>query len=135
MLWPGSGGFDGLTLFVTLRILVVTVGDAPELRLPVAIVLDLLLAAAFAVLSLWCGLAWTEYELKLGEILLVFKGRSPDGLELGGSPYFWALHTAFLPTCFYLLRLAKYSDLGRRARHAVPLHVNMGHVSIIRESQ
>ena len=94
--------FDGLTLVATFWILSKAVGETKRLPVIVVVVLDLVVAALFACLSLWCALVFTDRELGISQVLHVLMARSPDGNRLELGPYFLAMHTTFLPTFLYL---------------------------------
>lgn len=94
--------FDGLTMVTTLAILRWAIARKVAFRIPLAIGIDIFLCAVLACGSLYFGLYLSDYRLSMGEVVLVLFGRVPDnaGFELG--PCFWAMHTTFLPTMFYL---------------------------------
>jgi hypothetical protein len=94
--------FDGLTMALTFTILSRALSKDGLLRLPMGILLDIVLAAIFAVLSLFLGVALTEKALGLAEILYILIGRSSDNSHFEFSPYFWVMHTTFIPTLLYL---------------------------------
>jgi hypothetical protein len=94
--------FDGATFMATIWFITWAIRDRPLVRIPIAIAADIALGAVFACLSLYIGLAETEHSLSLGEILNVLIAKSPDGTAFEIGPYFWAMHTAFLPTIAYL---------------------------------
>jgi len=87
---------------VTFAILSWAMKRAGVLRIPVAIFLDLLAAAVLACASLYFGLVHTEHALSFKALLHILVARSLDGSRFELSPYFWAMHTTFLPTFFYL---------------------------------
>ena len=93
---------DGLTLVATFSILGAALGDHPKYSIPVAVVLDLIVAGALAWASLYLGVLGTELALTTPEVLWVLVGRAPSGTHIELGPYFWAMHTTFLPTLFYL---------------------------------
>ncbi len=93
---------DSLTLVATLGVLLWAVGDRGLLRIPTAVAMDIGIAASLAVASLHFGLAWTERALSTRGLLNVLIGRSSDGSAWQLGPYFWVMHTAFLPTITYL---------------------------------
>ena len=94
--------FDGLTMVATISILKWAVDGKGVFRIPLAISIDTLLCALLACGSLYFGLYSSENRLSIQEVVLVLVARAPNnaGFELG--PYFWAMHTTFLPTLFYL---------------------------------
>jgi len=65
---------------------------------PTAVMLDLLLGLVFACASLWMGVK----HLTLNQVVWVLVGHSVDGRIWELGPYFWAMHTVFLPLLFYL---------------------------------
>ncbi len=94
--------FDGFTMVVTFAILSWATRRTGVLRIPVAIFFDLLAAAVLACASLYFGLVFTAHALSFRELLHILVARSLDGSRFELSPYFWAMHTTFLPTFFYL---------------------------------
>lgn len=93
--------FDGMTILITLALL----QWALKMKLfgiPIAIAADIIVAAILACASLYFGLFLTEHQLTVKQVLTVLIGMSPvkKSIELG--PYFWAMHTAFIPTFVYL---------------------------------
>jgi hypothetical protein len=70
-----------------------------------AVVLDVIIAAALAVLSLFGSLLGTPYGLSLTSVARVLVGLSPTQTRLELGPYFWVMHTTFLPTLFYCISL------------------------------
>ncbi len=94
--------FDGITMVATLIILRWAIARKIAFRIPLAIGVDVLLCAVLACSSLYCGLFFSDYRISMSEVVLVLFGRATDnsGFELG--PCFWAMHTTFLPTLFYL---------------------------------
>lgn len=97
---------DGLTMLATVLILGVAVGPQRKFPIPVAILLDLGLAVLLACASLWCGLVRTENALSVTQVARVLIGQSPAGTDFQLGPYFWAMHTTFLPTLLYLSLIA-----------------------------
>lgn len=94
--------FDGLTLITTLFILEKAIKPETRLSIPIAIVLDVLLAAAFACSSLWFGLRLTEHPIALRETLNILCFHSIDGSCWEIGPLCWTMHTTFIPTILYL---------------------------------
>lgn len=97
--------FDGLTVWVTLRLLRWALKRSSFWRLPVALVADLISSAAFACFVLVLGIS-APYQLTLWQVGHVLVGKSPtsNAVELG--PLFWVMHTTFLPTLIYVLLTA-----------------------------
>ncbi|MEM7085555.1 MAG: hypothetical protein AAF489_05190 [Bacteroidota bacterium] len=95
--------FDGITLLFTFKLLQWAVRKKSWYRIPIILVFDLLVAAVLACTSLYLGLLFSENELSIKETLYILIGRSAsgNGIELG--PYFWAMHTTFIPTLLYML--------------------------------
>jgi|GEM_PF-6483288 len=99
--------FDNLTLFTTIALLEQAVPlinrKSKKWNIGVVIILDLLLAAVFAILSLYFGLLNTDKELSILQVSKVLLGASPqDNGALEFGPLFWAMHTTFIPTLIYL---------------------------------
>lgn len=100
--------FDSLTVLVTFTLLgrcipfvtgMYTWGYTftKPLWIPSVIILDIVIALIFACLSLYLGLVFTNERVSIWEsitILLNFKE--------GYTPFFWLMHTSFIPTLFYL---------------------------------
>ena len=93
---------DGVTMYATVMVLGLAVGQNKTLPIPVAIFLDLLIAAGLACLSLWLGVIGTELQVEPMGVLQVLMGRDPSGANYELGPLFWAMHTVFLPTVTYL---------------------------------
>ena len=94
--------FDGLTMVLTFTILSWAVGRGWLFSIPLAVFLDLVAAALLACCSLYFALVGTEHALSVRELLWVLVAHSPDGSRVKLSPYFWTMHTTFLPTFAYL---------------------------------
>ncbi len=95
--------FDGLTMLATIVILTLAVPPKRRIPIPVAICLDVAVAAVFACASLYCGVAFTDRHLSIIETARVLVALSPDGGHFEIGPYFWAMHTTFIPTLLYLI--------------------------------
>jgi len=94
--------FDGATMIFTFVLLAWAIKRKVWIRIPIAITLDVLLAVLLACGSLYFGLLLSEKELSLRQVLFVLIGRVPTGENIELGPYFWAMHTTFLPTIAYL---------------------------------
>jgi len=94
--------FDGITMVVTLGLLSWAVAKRTMLRIPCAIVFDVIIAGLLACCSLYFGLVFTDRALSVGGVVNVLIGRSAGGEGLNLGPYFWTMHTTFLPTILYL---------------------------------
>lgn len=96
---------DGLTMLVTIEILTWVIYPHRELpvrvKLPIAIFLDVIIAAVLACASLWFGLVGTVHALTVRETINVLFAQAPDGAHLDFGPFFWAMHTTFIPTLLY----------------------------------
>ena len=64
--------------------------------------LDLMVAAILAFLSLYLGVLSTENQLASQEVLNILFFQLRDGSAYGIDPYFWIMHTTFIPTLLYL---------------------------------
>ncbi len=95
--------FDGLTVLATIMILTLAVPPQRRIPIPLAICLDVAVAAVFAWASLYCGVAFTDRHLSIIETARVLVALSPDGGRFEIGPYFWAMHTTFIPTLLYLI--------------------------------
>ena len=93
---------DGLTLVGTFWLLRWAVAKKAMFRIPTAIVVDVVIAAVLAGLSLFCGLTFTEHCLSIGEVGNILVGRAAEGGRFEFGPYFWVMHTTFIPTIIYL---------------------------------
>ncbi|MGR3311410.1 MAG: hypothetical protein ACUZ77_11640, partial [Candidatus Brocadiales bacterium] len=93
---------DGITLVITIKILQWAIKKPGVLRILYAIVFDLFVALILACSSIYFGLFLTEKALSVKEILYILFAMPPDGSSWELGPYFWAMHTTFLPTLFYL---------------------------------
>lgn len=90
---------DGATVVASLSTLERAVGPKKRLSIPAAIFLNLLLALTFACASLWLGVK----DVTLVNVVRVLIGHSIDGGHWEFGPYFWAMHTVFLPLLIYCL--------------------------------
>jgi hypothetical protein len=97
--------FDGISVGATIAILYWGVARNRLFRIPVAILLDLVVSVVTACCSLYVGLVFTDNALSVAQTLHVLIGRSPDGLRIDLSPYFWVMHTAFIPTLLYCVTI------------------------------
>ncbi|MEE8391936.1 MAG: hypothetical protein V3S14_14220, partial [Anaerolineae bacterium] len=95
--------FDGLTMLATIMILTLAVPPQRRIPIPLAVCLDVVVAAVFACASLYCGVAFTDRHLGIIETARVLVALSPDGGHFEIGPYFWAMHTTFIPTLLYLI--------------------------------
>jgi hypothetical protein len=93
---------DGITVSGTILILRHATAER-KYPIPVAVCLSLVAAAALACFSLWIGLLGTDQQLSIPAVLHVLVGRNPSGSSLELGPFFWSMHTAFIPTATYLL--------------------------------
>ncbi|WP_417486540.1 hypothetical protein [Maricaulis sp.] len=106
--------FDGLTLMLTIRVLQFATRGAfrrgssdviASLKVFGAIIVDIGIAAGLAFLSLYVGLFGSEFQVSAAEAFRVLIGLAPNGEGAEFGPYFWVMHTAFIPTLMYLLGL------------------------------
>ena len=94
--------FDGFTMVATFWLLGWYLQKQSFMKLPAIIVIDIVACAVLACLSLYFALIFTDQELTFNEIIRVLIALSPNksGYVLG--PYFWVMHSTFLPTLIYL---------------------------------
>jgi hypothetical protein len=97
--------FDGFTLLATVAILKLATRQINSLPLLLAIVIDIVAAAAFACSSLWFGLVGTSFEIEWSETWAILLGWSSASHKFHLGPLFWAMHTVFIPTGLYLIFL------------------------------
>jgi hypothetical protein len=99
--------FDGLTFAATLLVLR-SIGRFDRYKITTLfillflIVLDLLVAAGFAIGSVYVGTLGTVNAITVPQSFDVLLGLNPDGEGHLFGPVFWVMHTAFLPTLIYL---------------------------------
>jgi len=93
---------DGLTMVATFWILAAAIAGPGFLRVPRAIVFNLIAGAVLAIASLYFGLVGTRHALSLPQLAHILIARSPDGARWEIGPYFWTMHTTFLPTLILL---------------------------------
>ncbi|MEE8577898.1 MAG: hypothetical protein V3T31_11635, partial [candidate division Zixibacteria bacterium] len=99
-------GCDGLTMLITFGLLGLAVRDQKPWPVPVVVILDLAIAAILACASLYLGLLGSELALTIPQTLRVLFGLAPAGAGYELGPYFWVMHTTFLPTAVYLALIA-----------------------------
>lgn len=94
---------DTLTVFITFKILNWSISKRSNVRIPLAMLIDTLIAGILACFSLYLGLLFSKYSLSLVEVFIVLVGRCPNDFKrIEFSPFFWVMHTSFIPTLFYL---------------------------------
>jgi hypothetical protein len=93
---------DGLTMYATLMILSLAIRDDARLSIALAVALDIAVGALLACASLYFGLVFTDHALSIGQVCRVLVGLSPVGNHFEVGPYFWAMHTSFIPSLCYL---------------------------------
>jgi hypothetical protein len=117
--------FDGLTMAITFSILSWALSKDGLLRLPMAILLDIVLAGIFAAGSLYFGLLLTDKALTLREVVYILFARSADNSHFEFSPYFWVMHTTFIPTLLYL-SLILFCWVGKALLIPIKLFFGLG---------
>jgi hypothetical protein len=93
---------DMLTVISTFFLLRWATKRSPFIRIPIAVLIDLLFAAILACASLYFALVGTHYSLDPVETLNVLIARSPNSQSIALGSYFWVMHTSFLPTAGFL---------------------------------
>jgi hypothetical protein len=115
MLWSNAF-FDATTVVTSLYVLERSVAPRRLFAIPIGVMLDLMLGVLFACGSLWIGVK----SITLAQVTRVLIAHSADGLRWEFGPYFWAMHTTFLPLSFYLFLIllcwAAKTFLSYRAR-------------------
>jgi hypothetical protein len=119
MLWSNAL-FDGATVVTSLYVLERAITTrrllSISVNIPTAVVLDLALGMVFACGSLWFGIKGVAFK----PVRWTLIGHSVDGTHWEFGPYFWAMHTTFLPLAFYLLvvlfSMCAKTFLARRIR-------------------
>ncbi|MEM6823182.1 MAG: hypothetical protein AAF558_14720 [Verrucomicrobiota bacterium] len=105
---------DGLTILATVRILKAALRSSRVFAIPFAVLLDLFISAVLASVSLWAGTLGTDYALELVDVIKILFGRDLVSTNWNLGPYFWIMHTTFIPTLVYLslILLAWLGKLG-----------------------
>lgn len=93
---------DGITLVTTFAILGLAVRERRRWPIPAVILFDIVVAALLAGASLYVGLIGTDQALSLQQVGYVLIGMSHETQQWEIGPYFWAMHTTFLPSLLYL---------------------------------
>lgn len=93
---------DGLTVMATIYVLTIALRGNILVRVPIAIMLDIMIGGFLACASLYFGVVGTQHDVHVDEVLNILLGRSIDGSVWNLGPYFWAMHTVFLPTICFL---------------------------------
>ena len=111
-------------------------------RLPFIILISVLSACIFACLSLYVGLIHSHHTLDFAEVMYSFIGKSTDGHRIELGPYFWAMHTTFLPVLGIMMvigicwigkaMLIPVEWFCRKAgKHSNPLYLTSGLMAIL----
>jgi hypothetical protein len=92
---------DGLTVVISLRILVRVVVPRSTLTVLSGAFLVSMVGLFFACASVWLGVR----ELSMPSVARILIGRSVEGEQWHFGPYFWAMHTVFIPLlcCFVMM--------------------------------
>ena len=98
--------FDALTFAATVVILRRAQGSSRAFAILAAVLMGLLVAALFACASLWLGVLGSNHALSVVGVACTLLGRDPSCRSVQLGPFFWAMHTSFLPTATCLLLLA-----------------------------
>ena len=98
--------FDTLTIYGSYKILSWAVFKPlrkKTLRIPIAVIFNLILAAIFACCSIYFGLIFSSKQIAVHEVLNILKGRTLDGSNSELGPYIFTMHTTFIPTLILLV--------------------------------
>ncbi len=90
--------FDGITVTASLYVLERAIPPRRVFKIPTAVALNLMLALLLACASLYFGIK----QLTMIGVGRVLVAHSIDGQRWEIGPYFWTMHTVFLPLLFYL---------------------------------
>jgi len=94
--------FDSLTIIFTFVLLSWAIKKHFMFRIVVAIAADIILAVLFACASLYFCLLFTELEISFIQTFNVLRAKNATGVKYELGPYFWLMHTTFIPTILYL---------------------------------
>ncbi len=97
--------FDGLTVLTTFWIFGGAIRIKSFLAIPIALCIDVIISAIFACCSLWVGLFDIESKteaISFHETLNILVGLNQDGTIYTLGPYFWIMHTTFIPTFLFI---------------------------------
>ena len=93
---------DSVTITATIVIFELAIKAKQWWAIPLSIIMDILAASILAYMSVFLGLIFTDRQLSIVEVGRVFIGLCPHAAYWEFGPYFWAMHTTFIPTIFYL---------------------------------
>lgn len=133
---------DALTVFFVFIALAWAVSRPGIFRIPFAVLLATLLAAALSFCSVFFGLCHTDRHLEAFAIFRLFVGRSLDGTKWEFGPIFWTMHTTFLPVLIYMrlvvscwevkvLLIPTRKFLAKARSHNRPLKLTAGLCTVI----
>lgn len=90
--------FDGLTVVASLYLLERALQSTSRLfSVPVAVVVNVVIAACLALLSVWVGVP----SVGIRQAARIMVGLSPSSGRWEFGPYFWAMHTVFVPMLLF----------------------------------
>ena len=100
--------FDGFTVQTTYILLrwLTRRSKRNIFIIPIVVTADFLIAAVFASSSLYLGLPLDGSQLTIEETINILIAHNPNGAHWEIGPYFWVMHTTFIPTALYLLMIA-----------------------------
>ena len=94
--------FDGFTMVTTFSLLGWYLQRRSSKRLFGAVAADIVACGILACLSLYFALVFTDQALSFNEVARILVALSPNQNEYDLGPYFWAMHSTFLPTLIYV---------------------------------
>ena len=97
---------DTATVLATVLLMRAAINPDWRLSIPLAVLIDVVLAALLACVSVGLGLVGSGRELGVAELGRLLIGTSPNEVSERFDPLFWAMHTTFLPTAIYFLAIA-----------------------------
>ncbi|GMW02162.1 MAG: hypothetical protein AMXMBFR84_32980 [Candidatus Hydrogenedentota bacterium] len=118
--------FDALTVIVSLFTLGFATGPSGRrLWVPLVFLAEIVLASVFACLSVFVGLYGTTQQLSFRQVAHILLARSADGGSFELSPYFWSMHTTFIPVVLLFL-IVCVAWIGRMGLVAVEWFTGRG---------
>ena len=123
--------FDTITVLSTFFVFERSVRSRSRVSIPSAFLAVIVVAAISAIASLEIGLQSTPQALPLRSVLNIMVGRSIFGRQWELGPYFWSMHSTFLPIlCFGSIVLITWAAKGLLRISELFLRVCRGWLSV-----